>query len=188
MILEAFEKVLASKWGEFLVPDTDEEGNERTNHPVALAFMALEQNSDEVHGDEVTITPGLEKHWQVLEKEYSISRRAAEVLMILARKYPSVVKVKAPCDELGQIDFREFEAGLEELADAGVLNKTEKNGYMEYELSHDLLASVIFGRNFSQSWKETQSARKSREFHWSSNIEKQIGKMFDDLEDDDTPL
>lgn len=188
MILEAFEKVLASKWGEFLVPDTDEGENERMTHTVALAFMALEQNSDNVLDGEVTVKPGLEKHWQVLEEEYSISRKAAEVLMILARKYPSVVKVKVPCEDQKQINFREFEAGLEELADAGVLDKTEKDEYVEYELSHDLLASVIFECSFSELWKETQSTRKTRYLLWSSNLEKQLGKLFDDVEDDDTPL
>lgn len=187
MILEAFEKVLASKWGEFLVSDTEEE-NERTTHPVALAYMALEQNSDNVHDGEVIITPGLEIHWQVLEKEYSISRRAAEVLMILARKYPSVVKVKASDEGHRQFDLHEFEAGLDELADAGVLDKSENDGYLEYELSHDLLASVIFECSYSELWEDTQSARKSRNLLWSSNLEKQMGKLFDDLEDDDTPL
>lgn len=187
MILEAFENVLASKWGEFLIPDTDEEENKPVTHPVALAIMALEKDSDNVHDGEVAITPGLDKYWQVLEKEYSISRRAAEVLMILARKYPSVVKVKAQCKEQRQVNFREFEAGLEELADAGVLDKTEKDEFIEYELSHDLLASVIFECNFSELWKETQSARKTRKLLWSSNLEKQIGKMFDDMETDDTP-
>lgn len=162
MILEAFEKVLASKWGEFLVPEMEEEGNNPEIHPVAMAFMALEQSSDDIRDGEVAITPRLEKHWRVLEQEYSISRRAAEVLMILARKYPSVVRIRGNDSKVTSIGFRWFESGLEELTDAGVLDKTEEEGLVEYELSHDLLASAVFGKNFTELWKETQGLRATR--------------------------
>lgn len=158
MILEEFEKVLASKWEEYIIHEEPEDERKPRTHPVPVAFMVLEKISDDVIDGEVVINNENDKYWQVLEREYSISRHAAEVLMILARKYPSVVKINHNNRD-NSAGRKVFEDGLIELATAGVLDKRNNNGHIEYELSHDLLASVVFEENFSELWKETQSLR-----------------------------
>ena len=153
MIIKEFEKALEQDWGEFVIDDDFEEGlgeefqeggtaaERPARRPVAEAFTALEEC------------------WRVLEEEYSISRGAAVVLMVLAGRFPAAVMVKRPGG--GSAEYRQFTAGLRELVAAGVLTERKAADGDVYELSHDLLASAAFGEDFAALRAETLSYRAS---------------------------
>lgn len=161
MILNEFEKMMSRKWEEFILWDSTEKKRLFYSRPLPLAFMELESAGVRDRSGEVVINSELEKHWNVIMQEYSISRQAAEVLMFIARRYPTVVKLKVRPDKVNR-DYQIIKEGLDELTNAGVVDKKSTEAIEDYELSHDLLASVVFGRNFAQMWKETQRLRSTR--------------------------
>ena len=185
MIIKEFELKLASRWGEFRLFDTFEAARKPRTNPVSVAFASLENAEDRVDDGKVIVDESLEKHWQVLEKEYSISRTAAGVLMILARKFPAFLNVKmGDYRKTRSIDFQVFDDGLEELTKAGVLDKTRKADCIEYELSHDLLSSVVFEKSFAEMRNKTQEARsKEKEDMLRDIMEKHAGDLFDHMDD-----
>lgn len=184
MIIKEFELKLASRWGEYLLFETLEAARKPRTNPVSVAFRILENAADVVTYGEVIVDGGLEQYWRVLEKEYSVSRMAVNALMILARKYPSVEKVKDD-GKTRNLDSRLFEKCLEELTRAGVLDSTRKDDGIEYELSHDLLSSVVFEKNFAEMWKKTRLARLKRKNNsFPYDIEKHVGELFDQMDDD----
>lgn len=150
MILEAFEKELYSKWEEFIVWNSSDQKRSFYSLPLPLAFSALEHINDEGSNGEVIIDPELEKHWDVIMREYSISRNAAEALMFLSKQCPM---------DLSSCVLKE---SLDELAKAGVVDVKTAAEACEYVLSHDFLRSVVFGSDFAEMWKETQRLRSTR--------------------------
>lgn len=185
MIIKEFELKLASRWGEFRLFDTFEAARKPRTNPVSVAFAILENAEDRVDDGKVIVDESLEKHWQVLEKEYSISRTAAGVLMILARKFPAFLSVKmGDYRKTRNIDFQVFDDGLEELTRAGVLDKTRKADCIEYELSHDLLSSVVFEKSFAEMRNKTQEAQSEKKKDRLRDImEKHAGDLFDHMDD-----
>lgn len=161
MILDAFQKKLSAKWDEFIIWDSMDQKRLFYSRPLPLAFSELEFVEGEGNNGEVVIAPALEKHWEVIMREYSISRNAAEVLLFIARKNTLVIKINNTTKN-ENVNFIVFKDGLDELEKAGVVDIKTIAGTSEYELSHDLLASVVLGKNFERLWEETQCLRIRR--------------------------
>lgn len=161
MILNEFEKEFSSKWGEFKIWESAKQKKEFYSQPLPLAFAELDAVGIRVKGGKVIIDSEMEKHWDVIMKEYSISRLAAEVLMYAVRKFPSSVRIATGSGH-SNLDCDIIKNGLDELTEAGVVDRKRVCAMDNYELSHDLLASVVLGRNFAEMWADTQKLRSTR--------------------------
>lgn len=161
MIHKAFQQELSARWEEAVMWDSLDQKQLFTSKPLPLAFSELEYAKDEGDNGEVIIAPELKKHWDVIMREYSISRTAAEVLLFMSRQDPLVIKVRTTMKQ-ESVNFIVFKEGLDELVNAGVVDIRTTGETCEYKLSHDLLASVVLGRDFGEMWKDTQKLRSTR--------------------------